>query len=131
MDLGNLSAYNTIKAIHISCALLSISGFLIRVILKLQNSPYLKQRWLKITPHLIDTLLLSSAIYLVISSQLNPLQHSWLGAKVIALFLYIAMGLLVIRYGKNKTQQMSALFIALLSAFYIVAVAITKNPLLI
>jgi len=51
------------------CAFLSISGFIYRGILKLTTPEKLSKKWLKITPHIIDTILLASAIYLVFITQ--------------------------------------------------------------
>jgi uncharacterized membrane protein SirB2 len=121
--------YSTIKTIHVTCAIISITGFSIRGILKLCESSILNQRWIKISPHVVDTLLLLSAIYLATASHQYPVQHAWLSAKVIALLVYIGMGFVVMRTAKNKTQQVFAFFAALLSAGYIVAVALTRSPL--
>lgn len=77
---------------------------------------------------MIDSLLLFSAIMLLVSWQLNPLEHSWLIAKIIALLLYILFGLFAFRFGENKQQRAFAWLSALFCAAYIVQTALTKNP---
>lgn len=116
------------KLIHISCAFLSISGFGLRGYWMLSESELFNKKPTKILPHIIDTLLLVSAVGLLISLQLNPLDHVWVMAKIIALILYIALGLVAFRLGKNKTQRTVAWIAALLIAAYIVQTAVTKNP---
>ncbi len=120
-------SYETIKLIHISCAVVSLSGFTIRGLLKLCDSVYLQQRWLKVMPHIVDTLLLTSAGYLAYASRQYPFSNDWLSAKVLALLVYIAAGMVVMRFGKTQTQRVSAFLLAIASFSYIVAVALTRS----
>lgn len=130
MDLGTAQWYDIIRLTHIGCAVISICGFCMRAALRLHHSALLKQRWIKTTPHIVDTLLLISAIYLAVSSRQYPLHDDWLSAKVVGLLVYITMGLVLMRLAKKRTHQIIALIAALLSAAYIVAVAMSRNPLL-
>jgi uncharacterized membrane protein SirB2 len=79
-------------------------------------------------PHVIDTVLLSSAIMLAILIQQNPLVDSWLTAKVVGLLIYIGLGMVALRFGKTHIVKVSAWIMAQLVFFYIVLVALTKNP---
>ena len=119
----------TVKIIHVVCALLSISGFAGRGILMIKESALLRARWLKIAPHVVDTLLLVSAIVLASQWGLAALDLSWLWAKVIALLLYIALGVIALRAGRTKAIRVTAWFAAMAVFAYIVAVAISKNSL--
>jgi uncharacterized membrane protein SirB2 len=121
--------YFTLKHFHMGCAALSGSLFLLRGSSMLGGSARLQQRWVKIAPHLIDTLLLASAVALAIWSGQYPFAQSWLGAKVVALVVYIVLGSIALKRGRSKAVRTSA-FIAALAVFvYIGAVAVTKNPL--
>jgi len=95
----------------------------------LNSSNYSQQRWLKVVPHIIDTVLLGSAVYLAVQSQQYPITNHWLSAKIIGLLLYIGFGMIVMRFGKTFRQQLFGFFMALLSFTYIVSVALTRNPL--
>jgi uncharacterized membrane protein SirB2 len=94
----------------------------------MRASAQLQQRWVKIMPHVIDTVLLSSAIMLAILIQQNPLVDSWLTAKVVGLLIYIGLGMVALRFGKTRIVKVSAWIMAQLVFFYIVLVALTKNP---
>jgi uncharacterized membrane protein SirB2 len=122
-----------LKNIHMICALLSITGFGARSFLKFNHSALLSQRWLRITPHIIDTLLLLSAILLVYVLHLNPLQQPWLLAKIIALVGYIFLGLVTLRIAKSTAVRVGSFIAALLVFVYIIAVAKTHLviPLLV
>lgn len=120
--------YLLIKHIHMTCAALSGSLFFVRGIWMLRDSALLQRRWVKIVPHLIDTLLLASAITLAVWSRQYPLAQSWLTAKVVGLVIYIALGTIALKRGKTKPVRLAA-FIAALAVFaYIVKVAVTRHP---
>jgi len=118
-----------IKAIHLSSVVLSFAGFFIRGIWMLQDSAKLKQRWVKTTPHIIDTFLLASAVILAVQWQLSPLQHPWLMAKIIALLVYIGAGMIALRFGRSRNERLAAWLFGLLTFLYIVSVALSKSVL--
>lgn len=117
----------TIKTIHIVCALLSISGFVGRGILMIKGSPLLAVRWVKVSPHIIDTVLLASAIMLASQWGWSALEMPWLMAKITALLIYIALGSLALRPGRPRSVRIFAWMAAILTFAYIVSVAVTKN----
>ena len=117
-----------LKSLHISCAALSYTLFLLRGIWHLHDSPILRQRWVRIAPHLIDTVLLASAIALACSIGQYPFVDSWLTAKVMALLLYIVLGSVALKYAKALTPRVLAWLTAQAVFGYIVLVAINHNP---
>ena len=122
--------YLLIKHLHMTLAILSISGFMVRGLLAINQHPIVKQRWIRILPHIIDSLLLAAAIYLAWSLRANPLQQPWLAAKIIALILYIGLGTQVIKTKGAKTRQWLCYLLAILTFAYIGLVAMSKSPTL-
>jgi uncharacterized membrane protein SirB2 len=124
--------YLTVKSIHILCVSLTLLLFFLRGIWMLQNHPRLQQRWVKIVPHLIDSVLLLSGITLVVTIHQYPFVNHWLTAKLFALLLYIILGHLALKRGKTKTIRLIAWISALGIFTYIVTVALkrTVNPLI-
>lgn len=123
-------SYALLKMIHVSSVILSYSLFLLRGVWLIQDSTNLRQRWIKILPHIIDTVLLTSAVFLAMTIQQNPLQDSWLTAKVAGLLLYIALGMVAMRFGKTRRTKIIAWVAAQCVFIYIALVAITKSPVL-
>lgn len=121
---------HTIKLIHVLTAFISISGFILRGIWMLKGSSQLQRKWVKVVPHINDTVLLTSAILLAVQMQQAPFVHGWLTAKVLGLLLYIGLGMVALRFGKTQRTKALAFFSAIAVFAYIVLVAITKNPLL-
>jgi uncharacterized membrane protein SirB2 len=106
-------------------------SFSLRGIWMLRESPWLQQRWVKIVPHLIDSVLLASGIGLVLILHQYPGVHHWLTVKLVALLAYIVIGTIALKRGKTKTIRIIAWLGALGVFFYMVTVALTRisNPL--
>lgn len=119
-----------LKLIHITCVIFSFSLFFLRGIWLMRGSHIMQQRWVKIAPHSIDTILLTSAILLAWQLGYTPVNSPWLAAKIGALLLYIGLGMLAFRFAKTNASRLTAWISALLIFAYIVAAAITHDPLL-
>jgi len=118
-----------IKWLHVVCALLSGGGFFIRGILMIRESAWLQMRMVRIAPHVVDTLLLLSAIALASQWGWAALQLPWLLAKIVALLVYIGLGVMALRAGLSKRVRVWAWLAALLVFAYIITVAVSKTPL--
>jgi uncharacterized membrane protein SirB2 len=124
-----MAAYELLKVAHVSCAFLSVAGFTLRGYWMITEDPRLRARPARVLPHLLDTLLLGSAIGMLFLWQVNPLAIGWLGAKIAALLVYIGLGMVAFRFGRTPAVRTGAFVMALLTAFYILTVAYTKSPL--
>ncbi|MFH1603808.1 MAG: SirB2 family protein, partial [Pseudomonadota bacterium] len=85
--------------------------------------------WVKILPHAVDTLLLLSAVALTLITRQFPLTDAWLTAKLLALLVYIGLGLVALRFGKTKSVRAAAWVGGLVMFLYIVSTALSHNPL--
>ena len=121
--------YYALKHFHMTCAGLSGALFLLRGVWMLRASAMLQQKWVRIAPHVVDTLLLASAITLAVWSHQYPGQQPWLTAKVVALIAYIVLGTVALKRGRTRAVRVAAFAGALLVFAYIVMVAVTKTPL--
>jgi uncharacterized membrane protein SirB2 len=120
--------YLTLKMLHMTCAILSIAGFTLRGILKLQGSALIEKKFFKVAPHIVDTVLLVSAVALTFLIGQYPLADAWLTAKVIGLLLYIALGLVTLRFARTQPLRLLAFVLALAMFAYIAIVARTHTP---
>ena len=122
-----MPSYAQLLSVHVTCVVLSGAGFALRGLWMLQGSPMLARRWVRVLPHVIDTALLASAIWLAVLIQQAPLSHAWLSAKVLGLIVYIVLGTLALKRGRTRAIRIAALIGALLAFAYIVSVALTKS----
>ena len=119
------------KDIHVSCVILTFILFSVRGLWMIVDSDLLQRKWTKRIPPVVDTILLASAIVLAVTIHQYPFVHAWLTAKVVALLFYIGLGMLALTYGKTKKIRIINWLAAQLCFIYIVAVALTKNPLVL
>lgn len=120
--------YLTLKMLHMTCALISILGFVFRGTLVLQGSTLLQKKVVKIAPHIVDTVLILSAIGLTVVLQQYPLVDNWLTAKLIGLFVYIFLGVFTLKIARTKSAKLLGLILAVLVFAYIATVARTHSP---
>lgn len=116
-----------IKLIHISTAFISISLFILRGFWVFKGSSMMQRKWVKILPHVNDTILLVSAIILAVGIQQYPFVQGWLTAKFVALLAYIAFGMFALKRARTKENKMVFFILALVTFAYIVMVATTRN----
>ncbi len=119
--------YALLRTAHIATVHISLALFLLRGFWMLRESPRLRDRWIRVVPHVNDTLLLAAAIAMLVVSGFNPLQHPWLMAKIIGLLAYIGVGTVALKRGRTKAIRIKALVVAVGIFAYIVAVAATKQ----
>jgi uncharacterized membrane protein SirB2 len=120
--------YLPLRSAHMTCAALSILGFVIRYIWMLRESALLQKRAVKIVPHIVDTLLLLSAIGLVGVVGFGP-NAAWLSAKIVGLIAYIVLGTLALKRGRTKTARAVFGLLAIIVFAFVASVARTHNPL--
>ncbi|WP_422528681.1 SirB2 family protein [Serratia fonticola] len=129
-----MAAYMALKHLHLLTVAISITLFVLRFFWKWRASPMSNKRWVKITPHINDTVLFATGIALVVMFKLYPLlgMDSWLTEKLFGVIIYILLGYVAL--GK-KTQSWNirtlAFVLALGCLYLIVKLATTKIPFLI
>jgi uncharacterized membrane protein SirB2 len=121
-------AYLLMRALHIGCAAVSIAGFALRGLLMLARSPLLESRFARVAPHVVDTVLLASALWLSWRIAQYPFVHDWVTAKILALIAYIVLGTIALKRGPTLAIRATAFAAALAAAGYIVSVALTRDP---
>ncbi|MGE5769809.1 MAG: SirB2 family protein [Betaproteobacteria bacterium] len=122
-------SYVALKHLHVACVVLSGLGFCLRGWWMLNGSPLLGSRASRVVPHLIDSLLLRSALTMAWLSGQYPFAQNWLTAKFFGLLAYIVCGSLALKRGRTPAIRKVFLALALGAYAYIVAVALTRNPL--
>ena len=122
-------AYALLKQLHLATIAVTLALFILRGAWMITASPRLQARWVRIVPHVNDSLLLASGIGLAVQLQQYPLVHGWLTAKFFALVLYIVLGTIALKRGKTRSRRIAAWSAALLVFGYMAAVAVAHDPL--
>jgi uncharacterized membrane protein SirB2 len=121
--------YTALRSVHVGCALLSIALFAVRGGLMLLDSPALRGTLLRTVPHVVDTVLLATAVMLTIAIRQFPLATHWLTTKVLLLVVYVVLGSVALKRGRTRRVRAGAFVAALLTVGFLVTVARTHSPL--
>ncbi len=119
-----------LKSVHVGCVVASYALFFLRGVWLMRGSQVMQQRWVKVAPHSVDSVLLLSAILLAWQLGYSPLHTPWLAAKIIALLFYIGLGMLAFRFARTRRARFFSWLSAQAVFLYIVGVAVTHDPLL-
>lgn len=128
-----MAAYMALKHLHLLTVAISITLFVLRFFWKWRGSPIMQQRWVKITPHVNDTLLFVTGIALVVVMQLYPLltMDSWLTEKLFGVIIYILLGYVALGKKISGWSVRTLAFVLALGCLYlIIKLAMTKIPFL-
>ena len=115
-----------LKDLHVAFAYITVAGFVMRGLLSLADSPMRSAKWLRIAPHVIDTLLLAFGIALAVTLSLSPLANGWLMAKIVGLLAYIGFGVMAMR-ARSRPLKIVGFIAAIASVGYVFAVAYSKQ----
>lgn len=120
-------SYLALKHLHVTCVVLSGLGFCLRGWWMLRESPLRQHRLARILPHIVDTLLLGSALTMAWMSGQYPFVNDWLTAKFFGLLAYILFGMMALKRGRTRAIRARYFALAVLAYVFIVSVALTRN----
>ncbi len=122
--------YMAAKHLHMTLVALSVVLLIVRFMFSFAGSDWWNKGMKKALPHIIDTGLLASAIWLCVILSLNPFSVGWLTEKIIPLVVYIVIGTIALKH-TSKAVNFVAMILALLTIATIAHLAINKQALLL
>lgn len=118
--------YLGIKHLHTTAAALSILFFIVRAFWSVTGSSYLQAKFVRITPHIIDTILFGCG--LALAAMLGKgAAAPWLYAKLVLIVCYILVGMYAIKKGPTPLARGVAACIAVAIFIYIVGIAVNLS----
>jgi uncharacterized membrane protein SirB2 len=126
--------YLALKLLHISAVTVSFCGFVARGIGVLRGAAWVRHRATRRVADLVDSVLLLSAIGMLVVIQVWPWELTWLRAKIVGLVVYVALGIVALRPARagSEPRPVGIRFVCWVGAVlvfgYIVSVALTKSP---
>lgn len=119
--------YFAVKHLHLTLVAVSVLFFVVRFVLHMRQSSIMDKKFIKIAPHVIDTLLLLSGLSLCFIIQQFPFVDPWLTEKIIAVAAYILLGVMAMRTDRNKLFKFFAFIGAIGWVVFAAKVAVFKQ----
>jgi len=126
--VSSLNGYLVLKHLHIAAVSISAMGFVLRGYWMLNDSPLLQHKLSKRLPHVVDTVLLASAVALLVMGHGSFLSQPWLQAKLAGLMAYIVLGSVALKRGSTRRTRTAAFMAAVLCLVWMASVAVLKSP---
>ena len=115
------------KHLHMTLAAISVGLFVLRFIWSLMHSTQLNKKWVKITPHIVDTFLLTVGVVMWIQLALNPFEQMWFAEKLLGVIAYIFTGIYTLKFARNNMMKIFGFLGAIGWVMLVGRVAITKQ----
>lgn len=128
-----MATYFALKHLHVLTVLISVTLFILRYWWQYRASPMSQKRWVRIVPHVNDTVMLLSGVALMVITKFWPFtpQGAWLTEKLFGVIIYIALGFIALgRRPRSQQVRWFAFLLGLVVLYVIVKLATTKIPLL-
>ncbi|MFQ3249904.1 MAG: putative membrane protein SirB2 [Glaciecola sp.] len=119
--------YQAAMHLHVTAVVISLALFSFRFALLLKSSDILQKKWLKITPHVVDTILLASALFMLFYPD-REFANAWVASKVIGVILYILSGFFALKWAKNNRSRVIGFLCAVIWIMLTASVATSKLP---
>lgn len=121
--------YLIVKQVHVTSIALSFALFAARGLWVLSGRELPRHPVLRVLPHVVDTVLLTSALWLTTLIHQYPFAQGWLTVKVLGLVVYVVLGSLALKRAATLRLKGLAFIAACLVFGFIVSVARAHNPL--
>lgn len=123
------AVYPWLLPLHITLVTLSVSLFAARGLGVLAGQAWPMRGWARGLAPVIDSLLLLAGGTLWWLLQLNPWHDHWLGAKLVLLVIYIALGTLALKRAPTRAAKALCFVAALAVVGHMVGIALAHHPL--
>lgn len=126
--------FNILITLHLTSVALTISLFTLRYWWRWSNHPRFQARWVRVLPHIVDSVLLLSGVGLIALTGYLPftVKGAWLTEKLFGVIIYIVLGFIALGRHRPRGQQAGfiAFMLGLVVLYIIIKLAATKVPIL-
>lgn len=119
--------YLALKYLHIVCVAASFALLFVRGLWVLRAFPPAPEAWVRVTPHVIDGILIVSAIGMLLVGGARG-WPDWLSAKLALAGLFVVLTVAVFRLARSRLAKAVFWFAAMLVFLFITTVAVLQHP---
>ena len=117
-----------IKYVHITSVAASFALFFVRGFWVMRSYPQPQEPWVRILPHLVDGLLVASAIGVFILSPQKGWPGDWLTVKLALIVLYVGMAQYLFHVARAIVIKALVWLLALLVFLFVTTIAVLHDP---
>ncbi len=121
--------YMAFKHLHLTAIALSLLFLILQVVTQVMDSKMKDAKWLKVLPHIINTVLIITAVGLCVTLAQYPFVHDWVTSKLIGLVAYVLLAIVAVKWARTNAMRVFALIGAVAWLVLTGKVAISKAPL--
>lgn len=121
--------YTGLKHLHLTAVVISITLFYLRFFWLMRDSPQMQKKWVRVVPHVNDSILLATAIGMCLQLGQFPFTAPWLTQKFILLLAYIALGIYTLRIASTTVARCTGAGAAAVALVLILGAAFSKQAL--
>ena len=118
-----------LKYLHIVCVAASFGLFFLRGLWVMQSYPEPQEKWVRVLPHVVDAVLVLSAVVMLATSPLSSWPGDWLTVKLLLVVVYAMLTLFLFRAARGLATKILAWLLALLVLLFITTIAVLHSPL--
>lgn len=126
--MPEFNPYQLVKTVHHLSIALSLTLFAARWAGVLAQSAWPMRRPVRLTSVAIDTVLLSAGVALWVLGGWHPWHSPWLGAKLLALVVYVLLGSWALKRAHSRSGKLLCGVLALAVAAHMVGMALQHHP---
>jgi uncharacterized membrane protein SirB2 len=119
--------YLFLKYLHIVCVAASFALFFVRGLWIMKAYPSAQEPWIRALPHVIDSLLLLSAVGMLVTAQRIE-WAPWMQVKLGLVVMYFGLAVVVFRAGTQRLHKTLAWLGGLLLFLYVTTIAVLQHP---
>lgn len=118
-----------LKYLHLVTVAASFALFFVRGIWVLRSYPDSEEKWVRVLPHVVDAVLVLSAVAMLAVSPLKGWPGNWLTVKLALIVVYVAFSLYLFGRARAFATRILVFVPALLIFLLVTTIAVMRNPL--
>ena len=122
-------SYLALKYVHIVFVAASFALFFIRGLWAMRAYPPAQETWVKVMPHVVDGILILSAVGMLLGAPATLWAGNWLAVKIGLVVLYVLLSVVALRVLKHTILRLIAWVLALATFLFATSIAVLHHPL--
>ena len=118
-----------VKYVHIVAVSVTFALFFVRGLWVLRAYPSPQESWIRYVPHVVDTVIVVSALVFLWDTRNLGWPGPWLTVKLTLIAVYVLLGIVVLKFAQGLGIKVLTWIAALSMFLFVTTIAVLRNPL--